>query len=503
MFCTNCGKELNGKWKICPYCGSEVKQDAPGGEQSAGPGLSGTNAAPGNAAPGNAAPGNAAPGGASPIHDPKQLLTQHNFELMAVIGAFMGIPLSILRRIFRGYVPVPYSYRRIGGVAGFLSNFSRVSGFLRGFVTVLAVVLCVLALVSVVMLIVKYEEKGSAVYAALAADACSLLGCIGIIRHNLLWLFVLPAVVAGADLVSRVLIRKAGLGGSLDMQQDFAAYGPFFQKTKRASEQENRNQAGAQQGSAGAGYNNGSAAAPGAGYAQQAYASYGNNGFSYFDGEGITLLGYNLLAGLVGSVTCGIAMPWMICMIARWRLEHTVINGRRLKFTGTGGAMFGLWIKWCLLSIITCGIYAAWAYTDYKRFEKKHTFYADSAAGEGAVCDASLFDGAGIEYLGYSLLLSLVGSVTCQIANPWIMAMIGKWEASHTAIEGDRLDFDGDAAQFFGSYILILLLTAVTCGIYGAWGQVKINRWLVGHTYVAGRNQPYMQNQAPAQGSVQ
>ena len=81
--------------------------------------------------------------------------------------------------------------------------------------------------------------------------------------------------------------------------------------------------------------------------------------------------------------------------------------------------------------------------------------------------------------------------------------MIGKWEASHTAIEGDRLDFDGDAAQFFGSYILILLLTAVTCGIYGAWGQVKINRWLVGHTYVAGRNQPYIQNQAPAQGSVQ
>ena len=63
--------------------------------------------------------------------------------------------------------------------------------------------------------------------------------------------------------------------------------------------------------------------------------------------------------------------------IYRWETEHTVINGRRLKFEGTGGSLFGQWIKWMLLSIITCGIYSFWVQIKLKKWQVKHTHFAN------------------------------------------------------------------------------------------------------------------------------
>ena len=43
-----------------------------------------------------------------------------------------------------------------------------------------------------------------------------------------------------------------------------------------------------------------------------------------------------------------------------WKTRHTVIDGQRLYFDGTGAQLFGNWIKWFLLTIITLGIYSFW-----------------------------------------------------------------------------------------------------------------------------------------------
>lgn len=43
-----------------------------------------------------------------------------------------------------------------------------------------------------------------------------------------------------------------------------------------------------------------------------------------------------------------------------WKVRHTVIDGQRLYFDGTGAQLFGNWIKWFLLTIITLGIYSFW-----------------------------------------------------------------------------------------------------------------------------------------------
>lgn len=98
---------------------------------------------------------------------------------------------------------------------------------------------------------------------------------------------------------------------------------------------------------------------------------------SYFDGGLLQLICWKLLGGLITALTLGLCYPWAICMLYSWEAKHTVINGRRLKFTGTAVQLFGNWIKWVLLTIITLGIYSFWLDIKLKQWKTKHTVFAD------------------------------------------------------------------------------------------------------------------------------
>jgi uncharacterized membrane protein YjgN (DUF898 family) len=101
------------------------------------------------------------------------------------------------------------------------------------------------------------------------------------------------------------------------------------------------------------------------------------NNNSYFDGGLLGLILHKIAAGLLTLCTFGIAYPWALCMLYRWEVSHQVINGRRLKFTGTGMQLFGNWIKWALLTIITFGIYGFWLNIKLKQWICLHTEFAD------------------------------------------------------------------------------------------------------------------------------
>ncbi len=89
---------------------------------------------------------------------------------------------------------------------------------------------------------------------------------------------------------------------------------------------------------------------------------YNPNPFSNstWDGSVVDTIINSIVASLIMSCTCSIATPWAICYMMKFIISHTVIDGRRLKFDGDGGALFGQWIKWLLLTVITCGIYSFW-----------------------------------------------------------------------------------------------------------------------------------------------
>ncbi len=97
---------------------------------------------------------------------------------------------------------------------------------------------------------------------------------------------------------------------------------------------------------------------------------------SYFDGGLLQLVGWHLLGGLITLVTLGICYPWACCMIYQWETNHTVINGRRLRFTGTALGLFGHWVKWFLLTVVTLGIYGFWVSIQLKKWKVAHTEFA-------------------------------------------------------------------------------------------------------------------------------
>ena len=96
---------------------------------------------------------------------------------------------------------------------------------------------------------------------------------------------------------------------------------------------------------------------------------------SYFDGGLLSYVGWIILGTIVTIVTLGIAYPWALCMVYGWKINHTVVNGKRLKFIGTGIGLFGNWIKWFLLTIVTCGIYSFWLFIALEKWKVKNTVF--------------------------------------------------------------------------------------------------------------------------------
>ena len=96
---------------------------------------------------------------------------------------------------------------------------------------------------------------------------------------------------------------------------------------------------------------------------------------SKFTGGLLGLIGISILQGLIITVTLGIGTPWAVCLKENWLAEHTIIDGRQLVFDGTGGQLFGQYIKWFLLAIITLGIYSFWLSIKMKAWVVEHTHF--------------------------------------------------------------------------------------------------------------------------------
>ena len=198
---------------------------------------------------------------------------------------------------------------------------------------------------------------------------------------------------------------------------------------------------------------------------------------SFFDGNTFQRIGWRILTYLLTVITLGIAYPWAMCMMERWEIKHTVINGRRLKFTGHGGQLFGKYILWAFLCVITLGIYSIWFGLGMKKWVVSHTVYADDKSGA-----KSRFTGNAGSWFCYHLLRNLISVVTFGIGAAWGQKMLLRWETEHTEIGGKGLVFSGTGGQLFGKYLLFALLTVVTLGIYDLFFPVSLLKWQISHT---------------------
>lgn len=99
-------------------------------------------------------------------------------------------------------------------------------------------------------------------------------------------------------------------------------------------------------------------------------------GVSYFDGSILGFLGVRLGAALVAMLTLGLALPWTMVWWQSWVTRHTVIQGRRLRFIGTGGSLVWRWVKMWFLLVVTLGVYSLWAWRYLQRWKVERTVFA-------------------------------------------------------------------------------------------------------------------------------
>ena len=103
---------------------------------------------------------------------------------------------------------------------------------------------------------------------------------------------------------------------------------------------------------------------------------------SEFRGRTIQLIGWRLLGLLLTGITLGIGAPWAYCMVLRWQIKHTYINGKQLYFDGKGLQLLGRYLVWGLLTLVTFGIYALFIPVRMRRWKAEHTRFATPSDAE-------------------------------------------------------------------------------------------------------------------------
>lgn len=101
------------------------------------------------------------------------------------------------------------------------------------------------------------------------------------------------------------------------------------------------------------------------------------SGNSEFTGSLLSFIGWNILGVLVTSFTLGICYPWALCMVYGWKINNTIIDGKKLQFNGSAMSLFGNWIKWLLLCVITLGIYSFWLQIALEKWKVRNTSFAN------------------------------------------------------------------------------------------------------------------------------
>lgn len=201
---------------------------------------------------------------------------------------------------------------------------------------------------------------------------------------------------------------------------------------------------------------------------------------SYFDGGLLELIGWRFLAFLITCVTLGIAYPWAKCMLYNYQFKHTVYNGKRLKFEGTGGDLFVNMFKWAFFTLITCGIYSFFIPVSKTKWVISNLHFED----EDHITGESYFDGNTFQLIGVNIVCILLTLISFGLLYPFAVCYRLKWINKHAIINRKRLIFKGKSLNLWGKYLLWIFLTMITFGIFGLWLGIKMLKWQTKNTSI-------------------
>ena len=399
----------------------------------------------------------------------KQQWTPGNMERLAAFAPLAVFAFTVIAYILVFLRGVSYTvFAHILPLDGVAYGLSGMLGIIYNVSKFLFFLLSLAGVVASVQLYGKKENQTTGMAVCLGANVLALIASLLRLFGKGNFFFTLLGIALALfalDALSRVFLRGTGIASDIQPSEDIAAFKSFAENPREKTEQFAAEMK--REGTSG----------------KAVTEEVLDPNKSVFDGSGLELFIINLVGAFICLVTIGLASPWVICYKIGWDRRHTVYNGRRLAFNGTGIQLFGKWIVWFLLTIVTCGLYGFVMGLKLEQWILSHTTFADEVSDPNNtdVFPNSGFEGNMFEWIGYNLVMGLASGLTCGIALPWVVCSFNKWYAPNVRISGKRLRFEGSGAELFGQYIIVLLLSIVTCGLYYSWGYVRLRRWAISH----------------------
>ena len=195
----------------------------------------------------------------------------------------------------------------------------------------------------------------------------------------------------------------------------------------------------------------------------------GNCEFSGTGGNYVVTVLIHLL--LLGMITGGIYSAWAWVRLFKQKASNTIINGKRVSFTGDGLQLFLLILVQGILTIITFGFYAPWAICKFLTW-KAHNTQVDSRPNH--------FTGTG----GDLFLIYLIHIVILPMITLGLYYFIGlyrfyAWKEEHTEYGGEKTSFGSRFGDFLKVSLISFILNTVTFSLFLPWSICMLYRWQV------------------------
>ena len=154
-----------------------------------------------------------------------------------------------------------------------------------------------------------------------------------------------------------------------------------------------------------------------------------------FTGTGGQLFLDAFVGLLLTIVTLGIYFPWFVCKIIGFFCNNTTISvdgsqTAKLRFTGTGGELFGIFIVGFILTIITFGIYRSW----YKVKKLKFLYGNTEVLTQSGSRFRINFNGTGGELFVINVLGIILSIITCGIYSFWLIVNLIRFRTDHLEV---------------------------------------------------------------------
>ena len=149
------------------------------------------------------------------------------------------------------------------------------------------------------------------------------------------------------------------------------------------------------------------------------------------------------------------------------------------EFKGSGREYLGIFvIHLFLLSMLTLGIYSPWAWVRLFKLKASHTLINGKKV---------IFNGTGSNLFIICLVNILLTIITLGIYTPWAICSISRWKAQNTLVGGKPSNFVGTGGRLFVFYLVhLIILPILTLGIYYFYGIYRYYAWKEEHMKYGG-----------------